>query len=120
MNANGTYEYTPPTDFSGTDNVEYEICDTSLAVQCTDATINLLVSPVVRDYNDLPSAWGEQYTRYLSGASNTASGTGAYWLGSTITADDSANFNSTATGDASDDGLIIPLLWIVPKQTPIK
>jgi hypothetical protein len=108
LNSDGTYLYTPPTDFSGTDNVVYEVCDTSEVVQCTQAAINFLVAPVVRDYTDLPSTWGERFSRYLAGPANTASGNVAYWLGSNLTSEGTSNANLLATGDGADDGLIIP------------
>ncbi len=46
--ANGTYLYTPPANYSGPDQVNYEICDvTAIAPQplCNSAVIHLLVSP---------------------------------------------------------------------------
>jgi CshA-type fibril repeat protein len=46
VNQNGTYTYTPPTDYIGPDYVEYEICDVTVTNPqplCSGATINLLV-----------------------------------------------------------------------------
>jgi VCBS repeat-containing protein len=49
-NGNGTFDYTPGTDFSGGDSFVYEICDATLL--CDTATVTITVSPV----NDPPVA----------------------------------------------------------------
>ena len=38
--SDGTYLYSPPTGFSGTDQVIYEICDTLAPIECVKATIH--------------------------------------------------------------------------------
>ncbi len=46
--SNGTYLYTPPTNYSGPDKLTYPICDvTAIAPQplCNDAIIHLLIAP---------------------------------------------------------------------------
>ncbi|HRP90064.1 MAG TPA: Ig-like domain-containing protein [Edaphocola sp.] len=48
--SDGTYKYTPPTDYVGEDNVVYEICDvTTVQPQplCAQATIHMLTSGVM-------------------------------------------------------------------------
>jgi large repetitive protein len=45
INANGTISYTPVTSFVGTDSFTYTICDP--AVQCTSATVSVIVHPSV-------------------------------------------------------------------------
>ena len=48
INADGTYTYTPGSDFNGTDQVVVNICDdgTPGPVTCLNDTINIIVTPV--------------------------------------------------------------------------
>lgn len=109
MFSDGTFTYTPPLNFSGTDMVEYEICDTSVDIECVNATIHLLVAPIVRDYQDLPtSTHGGVYARFKDGANNSVAGTKPIWLGAGISDENSANTSSDASTDYFDDGLIAP------------
>ncbi|MBU3675802.1 MAG: tandem-95 repeat protein, partial [Chitinophagaceae bacterium] len=46
--ANGTYLYTPPTGYTGSDRVTYTICDVTVVEPqplCTEATIHMLIAP---------------------------------------------------------------------------
>jgi hypothetical protein len=43
-NADGTFDYTPDTDFHGSDSFVYEICDTSPV--CATASVSITVDPV--------------------------------------------------------------------------
>ena len=54
INANGTYVYTPDTDFNGTDSFQYEVCDDGLnpAMLCDTATVTITITSV----NDAPIA----------------------------------------------------------------
>jgi len=105
----GTYLYSPKDGFSGTDYVVYEICDTSTPVKCARATIHMLVAPVVKDFQDFPaSKYGEVYTRFLDGASNTQGGAAPVWLGARLSDDCVASTSLDASSDSFDDGLIIP------------
>ena len=107
--SNGTYSYTPPSGFSGTDEAIYEICDTLIPIDCVNATVHFLVSPVVRDYMEFPdSLYGLVYARFIDSASNTMSGSVPYWLGSNISDESAANLSIDASGDSYDDGLIYP------------
>jgi hypothetical protein len=45
LNADGTYTYTPGTDYNGADVAKYQVCDTSGA--CTTALIEFIVRPDV-------------------------------------------------------------------------
>jgi hypothetical protein len=60
--ADGTYLYTPPSNYTGPDNVAYTICDvTAIAPQplCTQAFIHLLISTsnTTNAINDENSTW---------------------------------------------------------------
>lgn len=52
---NGTYQYTPPADYYGPDQLGYRICDVTASPACDSATIYLLAAPVYFDYGDLPA-----------------------------------------------------------------
>lgn len=43
-NRDGTYTYTPPTDFTGEDNFEYTMCDNSSPNNCSTATVTIEVT----------------------------------------------------------------------------
>ena len=57
MYDDGTFEYTPVTDYFGPDQLAYRICDVSASPVCDSATIYLLVSPVYYDFGDLPAQY---------------------------------------------------------------
>ncbi len=50
LSGNGAYTYLPNSDFYGTDNFVYEICDDGIPMACDQATVNITVNPV----NDAP------------------------------------------------------------------
>jgi len=52
LNANGTYTYTPDTDYNGNDSFEYQICDNGSPALCNNAVVNITVTPA----NDAPVA----------------------------------------------------------------
>jgi large repetitive protein len=56
MNPNGTFTYTPTTNFNGIDSVHYQVCDLGMPVLCSTATLVITISPV----NDKPVA-GDDY-----------------------------------------------------------
>jgi len=45
FNADGTYTYTPNTDFVGSDVFTYKVCDSGTPVKCDTATVTLTVLP---------------------------------------------------------------------------
>ena len=109
INSDGTYTYTPDSGFVGTDQVVYEIRDTTTPALSAKATLYISVSSIVRDYSDLPSSWPTAYTRYYDSL-DMAAGATACWLGDKISNEASINQNATATADAFDDGLIQPIV----------
>jgi hypothetical protein len=52
MNPNGSFTYTPATNFNGIDSVHYQVCDLGSPTLCSTATLVITVSPV----NDAPVA----------------------------------------------------------------
>ena len=44
INADGTFSYTPNTDFVGTDSFTYEVCDSGTPSLCTEATVSITVT----------------------------------------------------------------------------
>lgn len=62
-NNDGTFDYTPATDFVGEDFFEYQICDINGVVQCDVARVNLNVSDkVLTVLNDLPNPLDDYYS----------------------------------------------------------
>ncbi len=47
LNADGTFTYTPNTDYVGTDSFTYQVCDA--AGNCTEATVQITVNGAVAD-----------------------------------------------------------------------
>ncbi len=45
LNPNGSYVYTPPTGFTGTDTFNYEICDDGTPQACDTTTVTIEVMP---------------------------------------------------------------------------
>ena len=58
LNGDGTYTYTPDTDYNGSDSFTYEVCDNGSPVLCDQATVTITVNPV----NDAPVALADSYT----------------------------------------------------------
>lgn len=117
--SDGTFEYTPPLDYVGPDQVEYEICDKSTKTPqplCADGTIYLLVTSSNQDYSDLdPVKWGFAYNAISPDADGDLQPdyARARWLGSIVDAEYPNNGNSTADADDSkstddEDGLVWP------------
>jgi gliding motility-associated-like protein len=46
LNANGTFDYTPVTDFNGTVTFDYELCDDGMPSLCDTATASVFIAPV--------------------------------------------------------------------------
>ncbi|PVW16333.1 DUF7507 domain-containing protein [Marixanthomonas spongiae] len=56
LNPDGTYTYTPATDYVGEDSFEYQVCDTGNPVACDTATVYIEVQPIGSPDNDPPVA----------------------------------------------------------------
>ncbi len=59
INPDGTYEYTPNPNFTGTDFFTYEVCDDGTPIACDSATVYITIVPVneilaVDDINTTP------------------------------------------------------------------
>ncbi len=57
LNEDGTYTYTPDSDFTGTDYFTYEVCNDETPVECTTATVTIIVNPI----NDAPVAEDDNF-----------------------------------------------------------
>jgi gliding motility-associated-like protein len=79
VNANGTFAYTPATNFNGTDSFTYSVCDLGTPVYCDTATVVITVNAV----NDAPVLDNETHT---------------------IPEDGSASGDLTDGGDSDPDG----------------
>jgi len=64
MNTNGTFVYTPNTDYNGNDSFTYKLCDTD--GDCDDATVFIAMKPV----DDFPVANDDTFKAYMDGALN--------------------------------------------------
>ena len=56
FNSNGSFDYSPSTDYYGSDSFTYQACDPTN--RCTQATANITINPV----NDPPVARDDTYT----------------------------------------------------------
>ena len=45
INPDGTYEYTPNPNFTGTDFFTYEVCDDGTPIACDSATVYITIVP---------------------------------------------------------------------------
>ncbi len=45
LNANGTYTYTPAPGFSGTDVINYQVCDLGAPSLCSSSSLTITVTP---------------------------------------------------------------------------
>ncbi|MBL0046805.1 MAG: tandem-95 repeat protein [Bacteroidetes bacterium] len=52
INPNGTFTYTPNSNYNGVDSFVYQVCDAGIPVACSTATVTITVTPV----NDAPIA----------------------------------------------------------------
>jgi len=59
-NKDGTYYYTPPAHFTGTDNFKYTICDTSQPADCSEATVTITVAQII--HFNIPSELSDYYS----------------------------------------------------------
>jgi len=56
LNADGSYTYTPATDYVGEDTFEYEVCDAGNPIACDTATVYIEVLPISGPDNETPVA----------------------------------------------------------------
>jgi len=112
MYSDGSYTYTPPSDYAGPDFAKYAICDKSFNEPqplCDSATIYLLVGSMIADYGDLPTnIYDDAWNIYADKDQNgIPEGNLPIWLGQFITDETSTRHSSDASSDV-DDGLIFP------------
>ncbi|MBL0047301.1 MAG: tandem-95 repeat protein [Bacteroidetes bacterium] len=58
LNSNGTYTYTPNTNFNGIDSFTYVVCDNGIPSLCDTAIVTITVTQI----NDLPIALDDAYS----------------------------------------------------------
>lgn len=66
LNADGTYTYTPPSNFVGEDTFTYEVCDDGTPVECSNATVTIKVIDRATALNDPPIAVNDHYQGILN------------------------------------------------------
>ncbi len=54
INSDGTYSYTPDTDFVGTDSFTYEVCDNGIPSKCASATVTITINTKDTDGDGIP------------------------------------------------------------------
>ena len=111
----GLYEYFPPLDYSGPDNVKYFISDVGPQSLSDSATIYFLVEPIGFDYGDLSPSHSFAGSVFAADTNNdgrpdlpTAS-----WLGQFIDSENKFIYSDSANGDNilginDEDGIIFP------------
>jgi hypothetical protein len=64
INPDGSYEFTPATDYVGEEVITYEVCDDGSPVACETATltINVLPDPTTDGSNNAPLATDDTNT----------------------------------------------------------
>ncbi len=105
INSDGTYTYTPATDFVGNIVAVYTVCDGGTPEACDDATLDITIQESYRDYSDAPAGYPIAWHSKLkdSDADDVLDAATAVWLG-TNTGFESAATPST-TGDTFDDAM---------------
>jgi len=112
---NGTYKYTPPTDYYGPDQLAYRICDVTASPACDSATIYLLTSPIYYDFGDLPAQY--EPAGHMVPIDFDVNGTpdlpSSIWLGAIVDTELASQGNYNADGDNSatsndEEGLVFP------------
>jgi len=61
INPDGTYTYTPNSDFIGNDSFVYEVCDNGIPSMCDQATVNIRVIDITTVTNSAPIANNDVY-----------------------------------------------------------
>ena len=103
INTDGTYIYTPNTDFSGQDYFTYEICDNGTPQACDDAKVFIEVVPEPTVDNDPPVPVIDSY---ILGLNQTLKGN---VLNNDSDPDNNLNMNSVTLisgGTADDNGTV--------------
>ncbi|WP_392419709.1 Ig-like domain-containing protein [Capnocytophaga canis] len=116
LNADGTYTFTPSTDFVGTVSYTYEVCDNGTPQACATATIYISVRQVVT-----PTATSDTFTATTSTNTQTV---GNVLNNDRIGTNTPTTFDVTITVTKTPTGTIVPNLdpvtgnVTVPSGTP--
>jgi len=106
LNTDGSFSFTPNTDFMGNLNIPYTVCDDAGAdVACADATLVISVLNVQRDYGDGPANYPAVWHRAVSDVdgNNELDGATDVWLGMKTSFETSST--DAHTGDQFDDAI---------------
>jgi len=103
LNSDGTYTFVPEANFVGNVVIPYTVCDDAATVACTEATLDITVLGVNRDYGDAPAIYPEAWHRSISDSDNDdiLDGNTDVWLGSETTFEG----QSAVDGDTEDDAM---------------
>ena len=91
LNPDGTYAFTPSSDFVGNITLTYTICDNAPVPACDEATLNFTVLNALRDYGDYSDVYPEAWHRALTdnNQDDILDGTTDVWLGYSTTVETS-------------------------------
>ncbi len=99
INSDGTYIFTPATDFVGNVVVTYTICDDQAEMACDEAILDITVIGSYRDYGDAPSGYPNAWTSVMTDedGDNVPDAPTAVWLGAKV------GFESTTKSSTAND-----------------
>ncbi len=106
LNSDGTYSFTPATDFVENVNVPYTACDDNATIACADATLVITVQDVNRDYGDGPATYPAVWHRALTDSNddNIPDGASDIWLGEQVGFENISNNGNDQFDDAISFG----------------
>jgi|GEM_PF-6815377 len=109
IRVDGSYTYTPATDFIGNLVATYTICDDLSNKACDEAILNITVVGSYRDYGDAASAYPEAWTTVMTDedGDNIPDAATAVWLGAKVAYETATKTNETfdAAADNFDDAM---------------
>jgi len=108
IDSDGTYEFTPNSNFAGNINICYMVCDAQAPAACDNATLEITVLEVFRDYGDSPADYPECWHRAMSDANSddVFDGANDVWLGFKSSFEGASQSSQTGDSDLHDDALV--------------
>ncbi len=107
IDSDGTYDFVSNANFAGNINICYTVCDGQSPAACDNATLEITVLEVFRDYGDGPSNYPVCWHRAMtdSNTDDVFDGTNDVWLGSKSSFEGSSKTSPTGDADSFDDAL---------------
>lgn len=107
VQADGTFFFTPATDFVGNVVAVYTICDDAHPQACDNATLDITVNGSFRDYGDAPAMYPEAWHHRLADidGNNIPDAGSAVWLGKNIDFESETTTSNSADGDSFEEGI---------------